>query len=161
MQQPMPNPEDIIDPTTAMNMALVLRQGLKLKLLNTNQQQPRISSDLVIDQIAQPGMNKVKQQCGWLEPMVGISLKRQNVRQNVGGIKTVIMQYRMSVHQHGLWGIDWEIMVINKVLQLQGLGSVLLDCTSDQGKGMLRISTQLFDCSKGRSRNPTPSEEID
>nr|GEV86633.1 hypothetical protein [Tanacetum cinerariifolium] len=35
----MPNPEDIIDPTTAMNMALALMAKAQAKLLNTNQQQ--------------------------------------------------------------------------------------------------------------------------
>ncbi|GKC81922.1 hypothetical protein Tco_1137639 [Tanacetum coccineum] len=30
MQQPMPNPEDIIDPTTAMNMALIAQPGINM-----------------------------------------------------------------------------------------------------------------------------------
>nr|GEV95795.1 hypothetical protein [Tanacetum cinerariifolium] len=49
MQQPMPNPEDITDPTTAMNMALNYSTPT-----NNNQ---RISSNRRNRQIAQPGMN--------------------------------------------------------------------------------------------------------
>ncbi|GKC97573.1 hypothetical protein Tco_1167848 [Tanacetum coccineum] len=57
MQQPMPNPEDIIDPTTAMNMTLVLMDKafkLNYSTLTNNQ---RISSNHRNTQIAQPGMN--------------------------------------------------------------------------------------------------------
>nr|GFB36126.1 hypothetical protein [Tanacetum cinerariifolium] len=40
LQQPMQNPEDIMDPTTAMNMALALMaKAFKLNILNSNQQQ--------------------------------------------------------------------------------------------------------------------------
>nr|GEV44971.1 integrase, catalytic region, zinc finger, CCHC-type, peptidase aspartic, catalytic [Tanacetum cinerariifolium] len=58
MQQPMPNPEDITDPTTAMNMALALMaKAFKLNYsipINNNQ---RISSNPRNRQIAQSGMN--------------------------------------------------------------------------------------------------------
>nr|GEZ47269.1 putative reverse transcriptase domain-containing protein [Tanacetum cinerariifolium] len=50
MQQPMPNPEDITDPITAMNMALAHYSTLT----NNNQ---RISLNPYNRQIAQPGMN--------------------------------------------------------------------------------------------------------
>nr|GEY90037.1 hypothetical protein [Tanacetum cinerariifolium]GEZ19554.1 hypothetical protein [Tanacetum cinerariifolium]GEZ19781.1 hypothetical protein [Tanacetum cinerariifolium] len=58
VQQPMPNPKDIIDPTTAMNMAL----SLMAKAFNLNYSKPtknnqRISSNLRNWQITQPGMN--------------------------------------------------------------------------------------------------------
>nr|GEU54117.1 retrovirus-related Pol polyprotein from transposon TNT 1-94 [Tanacetum cinerariifolium] len=58
MQQPMPNLEDITDPTTAMNMAL----ALMAKAFNLNYSTPtnnnqRISSNPRNRQIAQPGMN--------------------------------------------------------------------------------------------------------
>nr|GEV61568.1 hypothetical protein [Tanacetum cinerariifolium] len=42
LQQPIPNPKDITDPTTAINMALTLMaKAFKAKLFNTNQQQPK------------------------------------------------------------------------------------------------------------------------
>nr|GFA96346.1 hypothetical protein [Tanacetum cinerariifolium] len=58
LQQPMPNPKDITDPTTAINMALALMaKAFKLNYstpINNNQ---RISSNPRNKQIAQPGMN--------------------------------------------------------------------------------------------------------
>nr|GEV10319.1 integrase, catalytic region, zinc finger, CCHC-type, peptidase aspartic, catalytic [Tanacetum cinerariifolium] len=65
----MPNPEYITDPTTAMNMALVLMA----KTFNLNYSTPtnnnqRILSNLRNRQIDQPGMNMVKtNKCRWLE----------------------------------------------------------------------------------------------
>nr|GEW43625.1 hypothetical protein [Tanacetum cinerariifolium] len=58
MQQPMPNPEDITDPTTAMNMALALMaKAFKLNYSTPTNNNKRISSDPRKRQIAQPGMN--------------------------------------------------------------------------------------------------------
>nr|GFA46137.1 hypothetical protein [Tanacetum cinerariifolium] len=54
-QQPMPNPKDIIDPTTAMNMALALMA--KALKLNYSTPTKRISSNTRNRQISQPGMN--------------------------------------------------------------------------------------------------------
>nr|GFC86288.1 hypothetical protein [Tanacetum cinerariifolium] len=51
MQQPMPNPKDITNPTTAMNMALALMaKAFKLNYSTPTNNNQRIS-------IAQPGMN--------------------------------------------------------------------------------------------------------
>ncbi|GJX37701.1 integrase, catalytic region, zinc finger, CCHC-type containing protein [Tanacetum coccineum] len=58
MQQLMPNPEDIIDPTTAMNMALVLMaKAFKLNYSTLTNNNQRISSNPRNRQIAQSGMN--------------------------------------------------------------------------------------------------------
>nr|GEY37712.1 hypothetical protein [Tanacetum cinerariifolium] len=58
LQQPMPNPEDIIDPTTAMNMALALMaKAFKLNYSTPTNNNQRISSNTRNMQIAQPGMN--------------------------------------------------------------------------------------------------------
>nr|GFB91230.1 hypothetical protein [Tanacetum cinerariifolium] len=58
MQQPMPNPEDITDPTTSMNMALTLMtKAFKLNYSTPTNNNQRISSNLRNRQIAQPGMN--------------------------------------------------------------------------------------------------------
>ncbi|GJW90931.1 hypothetical protein Tco_0168484 [Tanacetum coccineum] len=57
MQQPMPNPEDITDPTTAMNMTLVLMaKAFKLNY-STPTNNKRISSNPCNRKIAQPGLN--------------------------------------------------------------------------------------------------------
>nr|GFB18476.1 hypothetical protein [Tanacetum cinerariifolium] len=58
MQQPMPNPEDITDPTTTMNMALALiAKAFKLNYSTPTNNNQRISSNPRNRQIAQPGMN--------------------------------------------------------------------------------------------------------
>ncbi|GJY61326.1 retrovirus-related pol polyprotein from transposon TNT 1-94, partial [Tanacetum coccineum] len=58
MQQPMPNPEDISDPTTAMNMALALMaKAFKLNYSTPTNNNQRISSNPRNRQIAQPDMN--------------------------------------------------------------------------------------------------------
>ncbi|GKA76983.1 copia protein, partial [Tanacetum coccineum] len=61
MQQPMPNPEDITDPTVAINMALVLMaKEFKLNYSTPTNNYRRISSNPQNRQIAQPG-NQVVQ----------------------------------------------------------------------------------------------------
>nr|GEY23945.1 hypothetical protein [Tanacetum cinerariifolium] len=58
MQQPMPNPEEITDPTTAMNMTLALMaKAFKLNYSTPTNNNQRISSNPRNRQIAQPGMN--------------------------------------------------------------------------------------------------------
>nr|GFC91371.1 hypothetical protein [Tanacetum cinerariifolium] len=58
LQKPMTNPEDITDPTTAMNMALALMaKAFKLNYSTPTNNNQRISSNPRNRQIAQPGMN--------------------------------------------------------------------------------------------------------
>nr|GEZ77852.1 hypothetical protein [Tanacetum cinerariifolium] len=58
LQQPMPNPEDITDLTTAMNMSLALiAKAFKLNYSTPTNNNQRISSNPRNRQIAQPGMN--------------------------------------------------------------------------------------------------------
>nr|GFC99898.1 ribonuclease H-like domain-containing protein [Tanacetum cinerariifolium] len=58
MQPPMTNPEDITDPTTAMNIALALMaKAFKLNYSTPTNNNQRISSNPRNRQIAQPGMN--------------------------------------------------------------------------------------------------------
>nr|GEV40260.1 retrovirus-related Pol polyprotein from transposon TNT 1-94 [Tanacetum cinerariifolium] len=58
MKQPMPNPKDITDPTTAMNMALALiAKASKLNYSTPTNNNQRISSNPCNRQIAQPGIN--------------------------------------------------------------------------------------------------------
>nr|GEW72052.1 hypothetical protein [Tanacetum cinerariifolium] len=57
MQQPMTNPKDITDPTTAINMALVLMaKAFKLNYSTPTNNNQRISSNPRNRQIAQPGI---------------------------------------------------------------------------------------------------------
>nr|GEU91413.1 nucleic acid-binding, OB-fold protein [Tanacetum cinerariifolium] len=58
MQQPMPNSEDITDPTTVMNMALALMaKAFKLNYSTPTNNNQRISLNPRNRQIAQPGIN--------------------------------------------------------------------------------------------------------
>ncbi|GJX22778.1 hypothetical protein Tco_0227223 [Tanacetum coccineum] len=58
MQQPMPNPKDISDPTAAMNITLVLMaKAFKLNYSTPTNNNQRISLNPYNKQIAQPGMN--------------------------------------------------------------------------------------------------------
>ncbi|GJR68521.1 retrovirus-related pol polyprotein from transposon TNT 1-94 [Tanacetum coccineum] len=84
MQQPMLNPEDITDPTTAMNMALVLMaKAFKLNLTPTNNSQ-RISSNPRKRQIAQPGMNLGQDRQMQMVGGNGGNQFRQYAGQNIG-----------------------------------------------------------------------------
>nr|GFC07178.1 Gag-Pol polyprotein [Tanacetum cinerariifolium] len=58
LQQLMPNPKDITDPTTAMNMALALMaKAFKLNYSTPTNNNQRISSNTRNKKIAQPGIN--------------------------------------------------------------------------------------------------------
>nr|GFC95428.1 hypothetical protein [Tanacetum cinerariifolium] len=58
LQQPTTNPDDITDPTIAMNMALALMaKAFKLNYSTPTNNNQRISSNPRNRQIAQPGMN--------------------------------------------------------------------------------------------------------
>nr|GEX29175.1 hypothetical protein [Tanacetum cinerariifolium] len=83
MQQPMQNPEDITDPTTAMNMTLALMaKAFKLKYSTPTNKNQRISSNLRNRQIAQPGMNMGKDR---QMQLVGVqNLRVQNIRNQNG-----------------------------------------------------------------------------
>nr|GFC07219.1 hypothetical protein [Tanacetum cinerariifolium] len=61
LQQPITNPEDITDPTTAMNMALLLMaKAFKLNFSTPTNNNQRISSNPRNRQIAQPRQNAGK-----------------------------------------------------------------------------------------------------
>nr|GEX70917.1 hypothetical protein [Tanacetum cinerariifolium] len=89
MQQPMPNPEDITDPTTAMNMALTLMaKAFKLNYSTPNNNKQRISSNPRNTQIAQPVQNVGNQV---------VQNAVQNLRvQNVGNQNGLIVVSRIA-----------------------------------------------------------------
>nr|GEV18764.1 integrase, catalytic region, zinc finger, CCHC-type, peptidase aspartic, catalytic [Tanacetum cinerariifolium] len=87
MQQPMPNPEDIIDPTTAMNMALALMaKAFKLNYSTPTNNNKRISSNPRNRQIAQQGMNMSPDRQMQVVGDNGGNQFRQYVGQNVGNL---------------------------------------------------------------------------
>nr|GFC61089.1 hypothetical protein [Tanacetum cinerariifolium] len=85
MQQPMPNPEDITDPITAMNMALALMaKAFKLNYSTPTNKNQRISSNPRNRQIAQPGMNIGQDRQMQMVGGNGENQFRQYAGQNVG-----------------------------------------------------------------------------
>nr|GEX84828.1 Gag-Pol polyprotein [Tanacetum cinerariifolium] len=87
MQQPMSNPKDITDPTTAMNMAIALMaKAFKLNYSTPTNNNQRISLNLRNRQIAQPGMNMGQDRQMQMVRGNGDNQFRQYVRQNVGNL---------------------------------------------------------------------------
>nr|GEZ71873.1 hypothetical protein [Tanacetum cinerariifolium] len=85
MQQPMPNPEDITDPTTAMNMVLTLiAKAFKINYLTPTNNNQRISSNPRNRQIAQPSMNMGQDRQIQMVRCNGENQFRQYAGQNVG-----------------------------------------------------------------------------
>ncbi|GJV87065.1 integrase, catalytic region, zinc finger, CCHC-type containing protein [Tanacetum coccineum] len=85
MQQPTPNLKDFLDPTTAMNMALVLMaKAFKLNYSTPTNNNQRISSNPRNRQIAQLGMNMGQDRQMQMVGGNGGNQFRQYVRQNVG-----------------------------------------------------------------------------
>nr|GEW99143.1 retrovirus-related Pol polyprotein from transposon TNT 1-94 [Tanacetum cinerariifolium] len=87
MQQPMPNPEDITDPTTAMNMALALMaKAFKLNYSTPTNNNHKISSNPRNRQIAQPGMNMGQDRQMLMVGGNGGNHFRQYAGRNVGNL---------------------------------------------------------------------------
>nr|GEW29238.1 integrase, catalytic region, zinc finger, CCHC-type, peptidase aspartic, catalytic [Tanacetum cinerariifolium] len=87
LQQPIPNPEDITDPTTAMNMALALMaKAFKLNYSTPTNNNQRISSNPRNRQIAQPGMNMGQDRQMQMVGGNGRNQFRQYAWQNAGNL---------------------------------------------------------------------------
>nr|GEX20123.1 retrotransposon protein, putative, Ty1-copia subclass [Tanacetum cinerariifolium] len=87
MKQPMPNPEDITDPTFAMNMALALMaKAFKLNYSTPTNNNQRISSNPSNRQISQPGMNMGQDRHMQMVEGNGENQFRQYAGQNVGNL---------------------------------------------------------------------------
>nr|GEY98630.1 hypothetical protein [Tanacetum cinerariifolium] len=87
MQQPIKNPEDITDPTTAMNMALaIMAKAFKLNYLTPTNNNLRISSNPRNRQIAQPGMNMGQDKQMQMIEGNGGNQFRQYAGQNAGNL---------------------------------------------------------------------------
>nr|GEY43948.1 hypothetical protein [Tanacetum cinerariifolium] len=98
MQQPMPNPKDITDPTTAMNMELALMvKAFKLNYSTPTNNNHMISSNLRNRQIAQPGMNMGQDRQMQMVGGSGRNQFRQYAWQNAGNL---------TRNQNGLIGVQ-------------------------------------------------------
>ncbi|GJU05408.1 reverse transcriptase domain-containing protein [Tanacetum coccineum] len=85
MQQPMQNPKDILDPTTALDMALeLMSKAFQLNHITPTNDNQRSSSNACYSQIAQSGMNiNQDRQMLMVDDNVGNQF-RENAMQNVG-----------------------------------------------------------------------------
>nr|GEU71050.1 hypothetical protein [Tanacetum cinerariifolium] len=105
MQQPTPNPEDITDPTTAMNMALALMaKAFKLNYSTPTNNNQKISSNPRNMQIAQPGMNMGQDRQMQMVGGNGENQFRQYAGQNVGNLNgyNTVQNVRNQVVQHAV-----------------------------------------------------------
>nr|GEX97096.1 hypothetical protein [Tanacetum cinerariifolium] len=171
MQQPMPNPEDIIDPTTAMNMALVLMaKAFKLNYSTPTNNNQRISSNPRNRKIAQPGMNmgqdrqmqmvrgngenqfrqyeygsRQTDRCRWLN----IGNLNRNTNQNLNGNGNLVAARaeRNAARQNGN-----QIRCYN----CRGMGHFARNCTvGPRRKDVAYLQTQLLIAQKQASTSGT------
>nr|GEY30141.1 hypothetical protein [Tanacetum cinerariifolium] len=85
LQQPMTNPEDVTDPTTAINMALALMaKAFKINYSTPTNNNQRISSNPRNRQISQPGMNMGQDRQTQMVGGNGGNQFMQYARQNAG-----------------------------------------------------------------------------
>nr|GFC01958.1 hypothetical protein [Tanacetum cinerariifolium] len=115
LQQPITKPEDITDPTTAMNMALALMaKAFKLNYSTPTNNNQRISSNPRNRQIAQPGMNMGQDRQMQMIGGNGENQFRQyagnlngyNEVQNVGNQVAQNPRIQNIVNQNGLIGVQ-------------------------------------------------------
>nr|GFC30471.1 hypothetical protein [Tanacetum cinerariifolium] len=138
MQQLIPNPKDITDPTTAMNMALTLMaKTFKLNYSTPHNNNQRISSNPRNRQIAQPGMN------------MGQDRQMQMIRGNDGN------QFRQYAGPNA-GSLNGYNAVQNVGNQGSRTFSSRLHCQAKEKGRCLSLDT-VADCSEGRGRNPTSS----
>nr|GEX18308.1 integrase, catalytic region, zinc finger, CCHC-type, peptidase aspartic, catalytic [Tanacetum cinerariifolium] len=158
MQQPMPNPEDITDPTTAMNMALALMaKAFKLNYSTLTNNNQRISSNLKNRQIAQPGMNMSQdrqmqmvggnggnqfRQYAWqnLENLTGYN-DVQNVRNQ--GVQNAVQNLRVQNirNQNGLIGVQR-----NRNKNHIGNGNLMAARAEGNAAGQSRNQIRCYNC---------------
>nr|GEX80059.1 hypothetical protein [Tanacetum cinerariifolium] len=103
MQQLMPNPEDITDPITAMNMALaIMAKAFKLNYSTPTSNNQRISSNPRNRQITQPYINMGQDRQMQIVGGNGENQFRQYAGQNVGNLNgyNAVQNVRNQVAQN-------------------------------------------------------------
>nr|GFC88711.1 hypothetical protein [Tanacetum cinerariifolium] len=102
MQQPMPNPKDITNLTTAMNMALALMaKAFKLNYSKPTNNNQRMSSNPRNRQIAQPGMNMGQDRQMQMVKGNGENQFRQYAGQNNVGNQNGLIGVPGNANQNG------------------------------------------------------------
>ncbi|GJS24038.1 hypothetical protein Tco_0452670 [Tanacetum coccineum] len=151
MQQPMPNPKDITDPTTAMNMALVLMaKAFKLNYSTPTNNNQRISSNPHNRQIAQsvqnPGVQNLRNQNGVI---VILGIANQNVNGNVVAARAEGNANRNNGNQI-------------RCYNYRGLGLLARNCTvRPRRRDAAYLQTQLLIAQKEEAGIQLQAEEFD
>nr|GEW49958.1 hypothetical protein [Tanacetum cinerariifolium] len=148
MQQPMPNPEDIIHPTTAMNMTLALMaKAFKLNYSTPTNNNKRISSNLCNRKIAQPGMN--------MSPNRQMQMVGRNANYNPNGNGNLVA-VRTKGNATGHNGN--QIMCYN----YRGVGHFARNCTvRPRRRDAAYLQTQLLITQKEEAGIQLQAEEFD
>nr|GFB38769.1 hypothetical protein [Tanacetum cinerariifolium] len=168
MQQPMPNPEDVTAPSTAMNMALALMaKAFKLNYSTPTNNNQRISSNPRNMQIAQPGMNMGQDRQMQMVGGYGENQFRQyagqnarnlngyNAVQNVGNQVAQNLRVQNVGNQNGIIGVQG----IGNQNQI-GNGNLVAVRAERNAAGHNGNQIRCYNCRgvEGRGRNPTSSK---
>nr|GEU75831.1 hypothetical protein [Tanacetum cinerariifolium] len=169
----MPNPEDIIDPTTAINMALALMaKAFKLNYSTSTNNNQRISSNPRNRQIAQLGMNMGQDRQMQMVRGNGENQFRQYAGQNVRSlnryndvqnVKNQVIQnavQNLRVHnirnQNGLIGVPG-----NANHNLNGNGNLVAARAEGNATGHNGNQIRCYNCRGEEARIQLQAEEFD
>ncbi|GJW82070.1 hypothetical protein Tco_0146045 [Tanacetum coccineum] len=162
MQQPMPDPKDIIDPTTAMNMALVLMsKAFKLNYSKPTNNNQRNSLNPRNRQIAQPGINLGQDRQMQMVRGNGGNQFRQYVRQNVGNQNgyNAVQTIRNQVVQNAVQNLGWNVVAAHglRVMQFGNNGQT----KKKEKRDAAFLQTQLLIAQKEKEGIQLQAKEFD
>nr|GEV72151.1 hypothetical protein [Tanacetum cinerariifolium] len=161
LQQPMTNPEDIINPTTAMNMALsLMAKAFKLNYSTPTNNNQRISLNPRNRQIAQPGMNMGQDR---QMQMVAQNPRVQNVGNQNGLIGVQGNRNQNPIGNGNLVAVHAEGNVAgHNGNQIRGLGHFARDYTVRQRRmDASYLQTQLLIAQKEEAGIQLQAKEYD
>ncbi|GJR00234.1 putative ribonuclease H-like domain-containing protein [Tanacetum coccineum] len=144
MQQPMPNLEDITDPTAAMNTTLALMaKAFKLNYSTPTNNNQRISSNPRNRQIAQPGMNLGQDNQMQMVGGNGGNQFRQYAGQNVGN-----QVVQNAVQNPGVQNVGNQngVIVVPGIAHQNGNGNVVAARAEGNANGNNGNQIRCYNC---------------